>query len=118
MGEDIGVIPEGLYPGDYLISVGEALAQKMGDKWLDADEDIWLGKIRTLAISMMMDTVREDLDSLGIHFDVFASENSLVETGAVDKVLSHLDQMGLIYTGVLEPPKGKTPDDWEPREQT
>jgi len=118
MGEDIGVIPEGLYPGDYLKSVGEALAQKMGDKWLDADEDIWLGEIRTLAISMMMDTVREDLDSLGIHFDVFASENSLVETGAVDKVLSHLDQMGLIYTGVLEPPKGKTPDDWEPREQT
>jgi arginyl-tRNA synthetase len=118
MGEDIGVIPEGLYPGDYLKSVGEALAQKMGDKWLDADEDIWLGEIRTLAISMMMDTVREDLDSLGIHFDVFASENSLVETGAVYKVLSHLDQMGLIYIGVLEPPKGKTPDDWEPREQT
>jgi arginyl-tRNA synthetase len=118
LGEDIGVIPEGLYPGDYLKPVGEALAKQHGDTWLDADEDVWLEDVRTLAISMMMDSVREDLKSLGIHFDVFTSENSLVEKGAVDSVLQTLDGMGLIYTGVLEAPKGKTLDDWEPREQT
>ncbi|NQV84688.1 MAG: arginine--tRNA ligase [Rhodospirillales bacterium] len=118
LGEDIGVIPEGFYPGEYLKPVGEALAQQLGDKWLGADEDVWLGEIRTLAISMMMDSIREDLESLGIHFDVFSSENALVEKGAVDQALDQLDQMGLIYTGVLEPPKGKTPDDWEPRPQT
>ena len=73
LGEDIGVIPQGLYPGDYLKPVGEALAQKMGDKWLDAGEDIWLGEIRTLATSMMLDAIREDLQALGIHFDVFRS---------------------------------------------
>lgn len=118
LGEDIGVIPEGLYPGDYLKPVGEVLAQKLGDEWLDADEEIWLGEIRTLATSMMMDGVREDLETLGIHFDVFTSENALVEKGAVDQTLDHLDKMGLIYTGVLEPPKGKIPDEWEPRPQT
>jgi len=118
LGEDIGVIPEGLYPGDYLKPVGEALAQKMGDKWLDAGEDIWLGEIRTLATSMMLDAIREDLQTLGIHFDVFTSEKALVQKGAVDDVLKTLEDMGLIYTGVLEPPKGKTPDDWEARPQT
>ncbi len=118
LGEDIGDIPEGLYPGDYLKVVGEALAKQMGDKWLDAGEDVWLGEIRTLATSMMMDGVREDLEALGVHFDVFTSEKSLIEVGAVDQALDHLEKMGLIYTGVLEPPKGKTPDDWEPREQT
>jgi arginyl-tRNA synthetase len=118
LGEDIGDIPEGLYPGDYLKVVGEALAKQMGDKWLDAGEDVWLGEIRTLATSMMMDGVRQDLEALGVHFDVFTSEKSLIEVGAVDQALDHLEKMGLIYTGVLEPPKGKTSDDWEPREQT
>jgi len=118
LGEDIGDIPEGLYPGDYLKVVGEALAKQMGDKWLDAGEDVWLGEIRTLATSMMMDGVRQDLEALGVHFDVFTSEKSLIEVGAVDQALDHLEKMGLIYTGVLEPPKGKPPDDWEPREQT
>ena len=118
LGEDIGDIPEGLYPGDYLKSVGETLAKQVGDEWFDAREDIWLGEIRTLATSMMMEGIREDLEALGIHFDVFTSENALVEKGAVDQAVDHLDKMGLIYTGVLEPPKGKAPDDWEPRPQT
>jgi arginyl-tRNA synthetase len=118
LGEDIGVIPQGLYPGDYLKPVGEALAQKMGDKWLNAGEDIWLGEIRTLVTSMMLDAIREDLQALGIHFDVFTSEKALVQKGAVDDVLKTLEDMDLIYIGVLEPPKGKTPDDWEARPQT
>ncbi|MBT7944155.1 MAG: arginine--tRNA ligase [Alphaproteobacteria bacterium] len=118
LGEDIGEIPEGFYPGEYLKPVGEALAQQFGDKWLGAEEDVWLEEIRTLATSMMMDSIRQDLESLGIHFDVFSSENALVKKGAVDLALDQLEQMGLIYTGVLEPPKGKTPDDWEPRKQT
>ena len=118
LGEDIGDIPEGLYPGEYLKSVGETLAKQVGDEWFDAREDIWLGEIRTLATSMMMEGIREDLEALGIHFDVFTSENALVEKGAVDQAVDHLDKMGLIYTGVLEPPKGKAPDDWEPRPQT
>ena len=118
LGEDIGEIPDGLYPGDYLKPVGEALAGRHGDKWLTAEEDVWLAEIRTFVTSMMMDSVRKDLESLGIRFDVFTSENALVEDGAVDRVLEHLEKMGLVYTGVLEPPKGKTPDDWEPRPQT
>jgi len=118
LGETIKEIPEGLYPGDYMIPVGQALADKYGDQWLDADEDVWLADIRSFAVAMMMDSVRDDLDSLGIDFDVFSSEKALVEKGAVDGVLAQLEQMELVYTGVLEPPKGKTPDDWEPRPQT
>ncbi|MDA1091217.1 MAG: arginine--tRNA ligase [Proteobacteria bacterium] len=118
LGEKIKAIPEGLYPGDYLISVGEALAKKFGDQWLDADERVWLADIRSFAVTMMMDAIREDLKSLGIDFDVFSSEKALVEKGSVEGVLEKLEKMDLVYTGILEPPKGKTPDDWEPRPQT
>ncbi len=118
LGEKIDDIPEGLYPGDYLKPVGEALAKEHGDKWLDADEDAWLDDVRSFAITMIMEGVQGDLQALGIHFDVFTSENGLVEKGAVDGVLKTLEDMDLVYTGVLEPPKGKAPDDWEPRPQT
>ena len=118
LGEKIGDIPEGLYPGDYLKPVGEALAKEHGDKWLEADEDTWLDEVRSFAVTMIMEGVRGDLESLGIHFDVFTSENGLVEEGAVDGVLKDLEKKGLIYTGVLDPPKGKAPEDWEPRPQT
>ena len=118
LGEKIKEIPKGLYPGEYLIPVGEALAEKYGDQWLGADEEAWLADIRSFAAILMMDEVREDLKSLGIDFDVFSSEKTLVENGAVEGVLEQLEKMDLIYTGVLEPPKGKIPDDWEPRPQT
>lgn len=118
LGEKIEEIPEGLYPGEYLIPVGEALAEKHGDQWLEADEETWLPDIRNTAVDMTMESVRDDLESLGIQFGVFTSEKSLVEKGAVEGVLEMLEKMELVYTGVLEPPKGKTPDDWEPRPQT
>jgi len=82
LGEKIKEIPKGLYPGEYLIPVGEALAEKYGDQWLGADEEAWLADIRSFAAILMMDEVREDLKSLGIDFDVFSSEKTLVEKGA------------------------------------
>ena len=117
LGEEIKDIPEGFYPGEYLIPVGEALAKRDGDQWRDMDEDAWLPAIRSFAVAMMMDGVREDLASLGVEPGVFTSESVLVEKGTVDAVIKHLEDKGLIYTGVLEPPKGKAPDDWEPRPQ-
>ena len=118
LGETIEEIPEGLYPGDYLKPVGEALAKRDGDKWLDAKEDAWLSEVRDFSVAMIMEGVKEDLSALGIEFETFTSENSLVQKGAVDGVLKELEEKGLVYTGVLEPPKGKKPDDWEPRPQT
>ena len=117
LGEEIKDIPEGFYPGEYLIPVGEALAKRDGDQWRGVDEDAWLPEIRSFAVAMMMDGVREDLASLGVEPGVFTSESVLVEKGTVDAVIKHLEDKGLIYTGVLEPPKGKAPDDWEPRPQ-
>jgi len=118
LGDDIGEIPEGFYPGDYLIPVGNALAERDGDKWRGVDEAEWLAEFRAFAVEKMMEQTRQDLAALGIEQDVFTSENALVQAGAVDDVLATLEEKGLIYTGVLEPPKGKTPDDWEPRPQT
>ncbi len=118
LGEEIGTIPEGLYPGEYLKDVGQALAERDGDKWRDAPESAWLEPVRSFTIDLMMERIRADLDRLGIHQDVFSSERGLVESGGVDRALRTLADRGLIYTGVLEPPKGKTPEDWEPRPQT
>ncbi|MEK9753702.1 MAG: arginine--tRNA ligase, partial [Rhodospirillaceae bacterium] len=118
LGEAIGEVPEGLYPGEYMIPVGQALATKYGDRFVGADEAEWLDPFRDYAVAEMMKAVREDLAALGIEQDVFTSERALVEAGAVEAMFDALDAKGLIYTGVLEPPKGKTPDDWEPRAQT
>ncbi|MEX2616112.1 MAG: arginine--tRNA ligase [Alphaproteobacteria bacterium] len=118
LGEDIGEIPSGLYPGDYLCPVGRALAEQYGDRWLDSPEEEWLPELRAFTIDRMMDMVRADLAAFGIRHDVFTSERRLVEEGKVDAALKTLSERGLIYKGVLEPPKGKQPDDWEPREQT
>ena len=118
LGEEIGAIPEGLYPGEYLIDAARALVERDGDRWLGMPESEWLGPLRDFAIQQMMALIREDLALLGVHHDRFASERQLVEAGAIDECVTALDQRGLIYTGVLEPPKGKTPDDWEPRPQT
>jgi arginyl-tRNA synthetase len=118
LGEDIGEIPDGLYPGDYMVPVGQHLAESEGDRWKDADERDWLELFREKAVELMMARVREDLAALGVGQEVFVSERSLVEAGAVQEAFQALDAKGLIYTGVLEPPKGKKPDDWEPRPQT
>ncbi len=117
LGEDIGEMPEGLYPGDYMIPVGAALVAEYGDGYKDADEAAWLPLFRDFAIDCMMDTVKTDLAALGIEQDVFTSERALIDAGAVEDVFATLNDKGLIYTGVLEPPKGKKPEDWEPRPQ-
>ncbi|MBT3792932.1 MAG: arginine--tRNA ligase [Rhodospirillales bacterium] len=116
-GEAIGAIPEGLYPGDYLKDVGAALAAKYGDQWMEGDEATWLADIRTFAIDAMMDLIRDDLASLGVNHAVFSSEKALVDGGRVDESFALLEGKDLIYTGVLEPPKGMKTDDWEPRPQ-
>ncbi len=117
-GEAIGDIPEGLYPGDYLVPVGEALAARDGQRWLAEPEAVWLPEVRSFAIKAMMDLVREDLDALGVRHDLFRSERALVGEGRVDDSYAALEGAGLIYSGVLEPPKGKRDEDWEPREQS
>ncbi len=117
-GEAIGKIPEGLYPGDYLVPVGETLAARDGRRWLAEPEAVWLPEVRSFAIKAMMDLVREDLDALGVRHDLFRSERALVGEGRVDDSYAALEGAGLIYSGVLEPPKGKRDEDWEPREQS
>ncbi len=110
--------PDGTYPGDYLIEVGEALKAKVGDIWVDQPEEVWLADIREYATGAMLNLIRADLAALGIAMDVFFSEKSLYGTGRIEAAIADLKAKGLIYEGVLEPPKGKTPEDWEPREQT
>jgi len=110
--------PEGTYPGDYLIDVGEALKAKVGDAYIDKDESVWLEEIRNFATDAMMKLIRADLAALGVEMDVFYSEKSLYGTGKIEAAIEDLKSKGLIYEGVLAPPKGKTPEDWEPREQT
>lgn len=117
LGETI-TIPDGLYPGDYLIPVGKALAKMHGNTLLDKPDAEWLSLVRETTMSMMMDLIREDLALLGITHETFFSERTLHQSGAVDDVLKLLDEKGLIYTGVLERPKGDTADDWEERPQT
>jgi arginyl-tRNA synthetase len=120
LGEDIGAIPEGLYPGDYLKPVGQALAAEHGDKLRAMPEAQWLPIVRSKAIAMMMDEIRDDLAALNIHHDVFFSERSLIETGnnKVAETIEFLRARGDIYEGRLPPPKGKPVEDYEDRVQT
>src|SRR5215813_10678176 len=119
LGENIGEIPEGLYPGDYLKPVGEALAQEHGDKLKTMSEAAWLPVVRNKAIAMMMDVIKGDLAALNIRHEVFFSERSLIETGnnKVAETIDFLRQKGDIYEGNLPPPKGKPVDDYEDRVQ-
>ncbi|MAY32452.1 MAG: arginine--tRNA ligase [Rhodovulum sp.] len=110
--------PEGTYPGDYLVEVGEALKAKVGDAFIGKGEQFWLEEVREFATDAMMDLIRGDLAALGVKMDVFFSEKSLYGTGRIEAAIEDLRDKGLIYRGTLEPPKGKTPEDWEPREQT
>jgi arginyl-tRNA synthetase len=119
LGEDIGEIPPGLYPGEYLRPLGEALAAEYGPKLSSAPEGEWLSVFRQRAIDAMMAMIREDLAALSIHHDVFFSERSLIEGN--DRVLAAVDALRAsdhVYQGVVPPPKGELPDDWEEREQT
>ena len=111
-------IGEGLYPGDYLVPVGEKLKEIWGKGKLNAPEEEWLEEAREIATEAMMEMIREDLAALGVTMDVFFSEKALYGTGRIEDAIKTLDEKGLIYRGTLEPPKGKTPEDWEPREQT
>jgi arginyl-tRNA synthetase len=106
------------YGGDYLVPVAEALFSRDGSRWIKAPEGEWLPPFRDFAVEQMLALIREDLAALGISFQVESSERALVESGGVDAALHLLEERGLIYEGVLEPPKGKLPDDWEPRPQT
>ena len=116
LGEDVGTIPEGLYPGDYLIPVGQALAQEYGDRFVGAPESEWLVLFRTFAVARMMDMIRSDLALLGIHHDLFSSEAELQAAGKPDEAEAWLRAHDLVYDGTLEAPKGELPDDWEPVE--
>jgi len=118
LGEDIGDIPAGLYPGAYLKAVGEALGEDHGAALFGLGEDEQDRIARERSIAMMMDMIRDDLAAAGIAQEVFSSERAIVEAGGVDKALAALEEKGLIYVGVLEPPKGKKPEDWEERPQT
>jgi arginyl-tRNA synthetase len=112
--------PVGLqYKGDYLVPVGAALAAQFGDRFADALErpQEWLAPVRDAAIAAMLAEIRADLAALGVRQSVFSSERALVEAGAADAVIARFEAEGLVYTGVLEPPKGKQPEDWEPRPQ-
>ena len=117
-GEAPGALAEGLYPGDYLVEAGAALFARDGGRWLDAAEDEWLEPVRDFAVEAMMTLIRGDLGALGIAHDVFTSERALAASGAVEEALSDLDGRGLLHVGVLEAPKGRADDDWEPRPQT
>ncbi len=114
LGEEIGDIPEGLYPGDYLVPVGQRLAVEFGDKYATAPESEWLVSFRKAAVTDMMDMIRDDLALLGIHHNLFSSEAELHEAGKADAAEKELRARGLIYDGELEKPKGKEIEDWEP----
>jgi arginyl-tRNA synthetase len=118
LGEKIEQIPEGFYPGEYLKEVGQALAARDGAKWRDLPEREWLAPVRSFAIERIMTWIRADLKMLGVVQEVFSSERAMVESGGVERALETLQARNLLYIGVLEPPKGKAPEDWEPRPQT
>lgn len=120
LGEVIGAIPQGLYPGEYLKALGAQLADQHGSALLEMDEVEWLPLVKEAAISAMLELIRSDLDKLGVVHDVFFSERSLTADGddRVAEMIADLSKRDLIYVGTLPPPKGKLPDDWEDREQT
>ena len=123
LGEKIEEVPEGLYPGDYLVPVGQGLADRYGDSLRGIPAEKWLPIVRDFAVARMMELIRSDLGALGIRHDIFSSERALslpIDGGPsrIERAIAGLEEMGLLYRGVLEPPKGKLPEDWEPRGQT
>jgi len=119
LGEDVGAIPEGLYPGDYLVPVGVALATEYGAGLLAKSEAEWLPIVRQFAIDAMMAMIQDDLALLNVRHDVFFSERSLAgpDGGKIASTIADMEKKGFVYRGTLPPPKGQLPDDWEDREQ-
>ncbi|WP_027134689.1 arginine--tRNA ligase [Geminicoccus roseus] len=117
MGEDIGEMPEGYYPGAYLVRTAQALAVRDGDRWLGKHEDEWLEPLKRFAVEAQLEIIKDDLAALGVHHDLFLSERSLIEDGMMEAALKRLEALGLLYVGELPPPKGKPSEDWEPRPQ-
>eukprot|EP01035_Chromulina_nebulosa_P049095 gene49095-66658_t len=120
LGERIGEIPAGLYPGDYLVPLGAALAEEYGPRLHNMPEEDWMAIVKQRAIDAMMVMIREDLATLNVHHDVFFSERSLHANGAasIRTAINDLTFKGHVYRGTLPPPKGQLPEDWEDREQT
>lgn len=119
LGEDIGEIPEGLYPGDYLKPVGTILAAEYGDEWVGKPEVEWLQLFKQKTVAAMIELIKNDLSLLGIHHDIFASEAALQASGKVEQAMENLRGKGLVYQGELERPKSLDPhDEWEPVELT
>ncbi|WNO54901.1 arginine--tRNA ligase [Stakelama saccharophila] len=116
LGEDIGAIPDGFYPGDYLKPVGRHLAGEYGDAYVGRPEAEWLALFRAEAVAAMLKMIKADLALLGIHHDVFASEAELQKAGKPEAAEKWLRERDLVYDGLLEAPKGETPEDWEPVE--
>ncbi len=114
LGELIGEIPQGLYPGEYLRPVAENLVVRDGQKWLNQPEEVWLKPVRDFAINEMMEAIRYDLKMIGIKHDVFSNERDMIENGTLDKVFKEMEDKGLIYTGTLPPPRGKEMENWTP----
>lgn len=114
LGEEIGAIPEGFYPGEYLKDVAKALVERDGDKWQNIDAEEWHEPIRLFATAYILDMIKDDLKLIGVKHDVFINERILIENGTLDKVYKLLDEKGLIYVGTLPPPKGKEMADWKP----
>lgn len=109
---------EGLYPGDYLVTVGDNLAKEFNTIWVDAPESVWLEPVRLYTINAMIDLIKQDLESIGVHMDVYRSEQEIIKRGGVEQALQVLEQRGDLYIGVLEKPKGHDAEEWEPRPQT
>ncbi|CAA9512665.1 MAG: Arginyl-tRNA synthetase [uncultured Sphingomonadaceae bacterium] len=118
LGKEVGAVPEGLYPGDYLKPIGAELAAEYDDRYAAAPEGAWLPLFRTRAVAAMLELIKADLALLGIHHDLFASEAEVQATGAADRALETLAAADLVYQGTLEPPKGEAREDWEPVELT
>jgi arginyl-tRNA synthetase len=117
MGEAPAAPPEGWYPAEELIAVAEMIVRSDGDRWLYATEADWLPVFRSRAVAAMLDRIRDDLAALGVHHDVFTSEAALAADGRIEDTLAQLERQGLVYEGVLPPPKGKPSADWQPRPQ-
>jgi arginyl-tRNA synthetase len=118
LGEAVGEIPEGLYPGDYLVPVGRALAKEFGDRFVSEPESEWLALFRERAVAAMIALIKADLGLLGIHHDLFSSEAEVQAAGEADAAEADLRAHGHVYEGKLAPPKGELPEDWEPAELT
>jgi arginyl-tRNA synthetase len=117
LGEAIGPIPQGLYPGDYLVPVALAIARRDGARWRALPEAEWLGPFGEMGVAAMLERIKGDLAALGVHHDAFVSERRLIAEGRIDEALAVLERQGLLYTGTLPPPKGREVEDWEPTPQ-